>query len=234
MPTIVDQIPADAVMYLVNAIHFKADWAVPFETANTVKGVFHATGKDVEASFMNRSGKMQYLADGGLTGVLLPYVGDRFAFFAILPGEGVTPRDMLGKLDNARLSAFLKTLQANKANSTVDLALPKFETAYKDSLKNELVSMGMDLAFDDARADFSLMNEAHLRNLFIGDVLHKTFCRVDEKGTEAAAVTAVVIKTASMPVPGVQMKLDRPFLYGIVDLQTGVPMFVGILENPVG
>ena len=123
-------------------------------------------------------------------------------------------------------------MMAQKANFTVSLAMPKFESRYEDSLLNELNRLGMGIAFDPGRADFSQMNESHEKNLFISEVKHKTFVRVDEKGTEASAVTSVEIRTTSMPSSDKQLTLDRPFLYGIMDLKTGLPLFVGIMENP--
>jgi serpin B len=233
IPTIIEEIPDETVMYLVNAIHFKADWAEPFDANDTRERTFHVPGGNVEADFMHRGGPMQYLDGEDMQGVMLPYKGGRFAFFAILPDEGVTPRDLLAQYTDEQLQYYLTVLQTNKANFSVGLALPRFETAYKDSLKNELIAMGMGDAFDPAVADFSGIHQVLGTDLYIGDVLHKTFCRVDEKGTEAAAVTAVQIDLESMPVYDVEMTFDRPFLYGIVDLESSLPLFVGVLENPV-
>lgn len=233
IPSILDKIPADTVMYLVNAIHFKADWEEPFDANDTRARTFHAPGGDIETDFMHRGGSMQYLDGEDMRGILLPYAGGRFGFFALLPDEGVSPRDLLGRYTDAQLQDFLAVLQTNKANFSVGLALPVFETEYKDSLKNELIAMGMENAFDPAVADFSGIQQAMGRELYIGDVLHRTFCRVDEKGTEAAAATAVQIDKESMPSYDVEMTFDRPFLYGIADLASSLPMFIGILENPV-
>jgi serine protease inhibitor len=115
---------------------------------------------------------------------------------------------------------------------SVDLALPKFESSYEDSLVDDLSNLGMAIAFDPARADFSQMNDSHEKNLYIGEVKHKTFVRVDEKGTEAAAVTSVEMRVTSLPMSDKQIVFDRPFIYGILDVKTGVPLFVGILDNP--
>jgi Serine protease inhibitor len=91
---------------------------------------------------------------------------------------------------------------------------------------------GWGIAFDPGRADFSGMSERHAKDLFIGTVKHKTFVRVDEKGTEAAAVTSVGMRLTSLPLVERQLVFDRPFVYGIMDLKAGIPLFVGIMENP--
>jgi serine protease inhibitor len=92
--------------------------------------------------------------------------------------------------------------------------------------------MGMGIAFDPYNADFSQMNEEHTKNLHISEVKHKTFIRVDEKGTEASAATSVEIRETAMPLSDKEITFDRPFLYGIMDLQTGMPLFIGIMEDP--
>ncbi|MPN04033.1 hypothetical protein SDC9_151269 [bioreactor metagenome] len=90
----------------------------------------------------------------------------------------------------------------------------------------------MAAAFDPAAADFSRMSGSGVKELFISDVKHKTYCRVDEKGSEAAAVTSVEMKTTSIPINDIEITFDRPFVYGIVDMTTGAPLFLGIMENP--
>jgi len=112
----------------------------------------------------------------------------------------------------------------------IELSLPKFETSYEDSLKNELSKLGMEIAFQPYNADFSLMRQEN--DLYIGDVKQKTYIKVDEKGTEAAAVTSVEMELTSMPVELPKVVFDRPFVYGIIDVETGIPLFMGIMENP--
>lgn len=229
---IIDQIRPDAVMFLINAVYFKSDWKVPFDKSGTRNQVFHAPGGDVDTAFMHRIGTMAYLSGNEATGVMLPYDDGQFGFFALLPDKGVKPRDWLNKQNPATLFANIANLISQKKDLSIELALPKFETRYEDSLLNELTTLGMGIAFDPGKADFSRMNESHEKNLYIGDVKHKTFIRVDEKGTEAAAVTSVEIRMTAMPVSDKQLVFDQPFVYGILDLKTGLPLFIGILENP--
>jgi serpin B len=90
----------------------------------------------------------------------------------------------------------------------------------------------MGVAFDSGQADFSLMQTSRERNLYISAVQHKTFIRVDELGTEAAAVTSVEVSVTSMPISDEQMIFDRPFVYGIIDLESGLPIFLGVMNDP--
>lgn len=229
---IIESIRRDEVMFLVNAVYFKSDWQVPFEKNDTRKQVFHAPGKDVEVEFMHRTGRMTVMSGNGATGVALPYDDGQFGFFALLPDGQSSPREWLAKQDKASLFDDIAGMMGQKAGFTVELALPKFESSYEDTLEDELARLGMGIAFDPGRADFSGMSERHAKDLFIGTVRHKTFVRVDEKGTEAAAVTSVGMRLTGMPLIERQLVFDRPFLYGIMDMKAGIPLFVGIMENP--
>ncbi len=230
--SILDQIHPDAVLYLINAIYFKSDWQVPFEKNDTVDRTFHASDGDIETPFMHRVGSMGVFDAPGATGLVLPYDDGRFGYFALLPDEGLTPRAWLGQQDMATLFSDINSRIEKRTNEAVSLAMPKFESTFEDSLNDELAGLGLGIAFDAGQADFSRMNESHEKNLFIGEVRHKTFIRVDEKGTEAAAVTSVEMRMTAMPSVDRILTFDRPFLYGIMDLQTGLPLFIGILESP--
>ena len=224
----IDQIDPQVVMYLINAVYFKAEWLTAFDAKDTLARTFKAPDGEKSVKFMNRTGQMEYLTVQGGQGVRLPYKDGRYAFVAVLPDESTSPRDLAGSLTAAGWDAMLKAGQAVK----ISLSLPKYEVRYEDSLVNELKNLGMTVAFDPGQADFSLMNADRAKNLFISEVKHKTFCRVDELGTEAAAATSVEMRVTGMPVSDKTLIFDRPFLYGIVDTNTGLPLFLGILENP--
>ncbi|AFL98799.1 serine protease inhibitor [Desulfitobacterium dehalogenans ATCC 51507] len=225
---IIEKIDDDLMMYLINAIYFKGEWKDQFKAGSTYESTFSAPAGSVETPFMRRSGNMDYIQGKGATGVILPYTDERFAFVGILPGEGQSPRDFI----NTITAAEMLTLISTKKTKNIDLSLPKFESSYEDELQDELHALGMEIAFDPYRADFSLMNKAHTKDLFIGEVKHKTYIKVDEKGTEAAAVTGVGVSTTSMPIDLTQVVFDRPFVYAIIDWQTNSPLFVGIMEDP--
>ena len=231
IPKIVDKIPTSTVMYLINSVYFKSDWLTPFEKALTRKQTFNTPNGAITTEFMNRTDKIGYFSGNGAAGVTLPYENGKFAYFALLPDGQTTPREWLAQQEATALFSAITGMMAQKANFTVNLLMPRFEATYEDALNNELVTLGMGDAFDGGLADFSQLNAAHSKGLYISEVKHKTFIRVDEKGTEAAAVTSVAIDE-SMPEYDKELILDRPFIYGIVDLATGLPLFVGILENP--
>ena len=226
---IVDKIQADVVMYLINAVYFKSDWQVPFDANDTREMQFHSPKADVTAKFMNRSGHMQYIDKDGIKGVILPYDDGRFSFFALLPEEGKDVRVFIKEIDGEEIKNYMRS----KEEEYISISLPKFETRFEDSLKDELTKLGMGVAFDSSTADFSRMNAEHQKNLYISEVRHKTYCKVDELGTEASAVTSVEVTATSMPAsPDVRIVFDRPFVYGIVDTITEAPLFIGIMENP--
>ncbi len=225
---IVEEISDDLVMYLINAIYFNGDWKYEFSANKTHKGTFNTPNGKVETDFMNRRGNMDFLESDGVTGVILPYLDEQFAFVGLLPAEGETPRDLINNLTALDLLNLMK----NKEEKNIELSIPKFESSYEDSLKNELSNMGMKLSFQPYDADFSKMNESRSKDLFISEVKHKTYIRVDEKGTEAAAVTSIGVVATGMPLELPHLTFDRPFVYGIVDVTTGIPLFTGIMENP--
>lgn len=225
---IIEKINPAVVMYLINTIYFKSDWATKFEKQYTFENQFQApTGKRA-VQFMHRTGSMAYIDVDGQKGVLLPYADDQYAFFAVLPPEGQTPRELIEASSGQLLARLFESAQAKD----VELFLPQFETSYEDSLVDELKAMGMGVAFDSGAADFSLMNPDRARDLFISDVKHKTFCKINENGTEAAAATVVEISKTSVPSGDLKLEFNQPFLYGIVDTLTGVPVFIGVMEDP--
>jgi serpin B len=144
----------------------------------------------------------------------------------IVPDEGRFDEVESG-LDNGRVSAMLGSLQP----ASVMLDLPKFQFESKFSLRDQLMALGVKDAFDPATANFSGMTEKN--DLYIGAVVHKAFVAVDEKGTEAAAATAVIMDTASAPMFDVTLTIDRPFIFLIRDLPTGQILFIGRVLNPV-
>lgn len=225
---IIDQIDPDVVMYLMNAVYFKSDWETPFDAANTYEHPFEGTNGPVAAAFMYRIGHMDYIDTDGVQGIILPYEDARFQFIALLPGDGTDVRTLINGLNSETVNRYLQTVE----NGLVGLSLPKFETSYEASLKKDLTGMGMGAAFDPSQADFSRMNATQERNLYISEIRHKTFCRVDELGTEASAVTSIEMRVTSMLMPDILISFDQPFVYGIIDTITGAPLFLGLMENP--
>ena len=218
-------IDSDTRMVLANAIYFNAAWLNPFEKDQTHDGAFHLLGGgDVTVPMMNATEFFNHAQGAGYQAVELPYSGGELSMVILLPDEGKF-KDFEASLDAARVDDILKGLEGAQVN----LTMPKFKYDARLELADILSAMGMPIAFSEA-ADFSGMDGD--RKLFISDVYHKAFVAVDEAGTEAAAATAVVMKLTAMPAQPVEVKVDRPFLFLIRDIQTGAILFVGRVMNP--
>ncbi|MFN0147984.1 MAG: serpin family protein [Dehalococcoidia bacterium] len=214
-------------LVLANAVYFKADWTHPFTKDATQPGPFTTrTGTSVEVPMMRQQASFAYGRVGGVEAVELPYADGRASMVVLLPPAGGFDAFEAG-LDGAGVRALLSSLKP----ATVNLALPKFEFTAEFSLKEALEALGMKAAFEPERSDFSGMDGT--RELFVSGVFHKAFVRVDEKGTEAAAATAVVLTGTSAPLDVVQLTVDRPFVFLIRDTRTGAILFAGRVTNPV-
>lgn len=229
---IIDSISKDSAMFLINTLYFKADWLEPFEKNNTHKLDFATNNGKVNVNFLNGNIAGTYYEEAGAKIMALPYANKNFAYFAILPEESKTPRQWIADNTSKGTALDIAALIAKGKEVNISVSMPKFKAEYEDSLKEELIAMGMKDAFIEGKADFLLMSSDHETQLYIDDVKQKTFLAVDEKGTEAAAATVVGIKATSAPIQEYAMNLNRPFIYGIMDMKTGVPVFEGILENP--
>ena len=229
IPKILEEIPGNVVMYLINALAFDAKWEEIYKESNVWPDAFtRADGTKRNATFLYGE-ESRYLETEEATGFLKPYQGGRYAFLALLPREGLSPEDCLEALDGETLTELIR----NPQQETVFTALPKFETAYEAELSDVLKSLGMELPFDADRADFSGIGTSPAGNIYISRVLHKTFLAVDEAGTRAGAATAVEMPTKSAePVEVKRVYLDRPFVYMLVDCKTGLPLFIGTMTDP--
>ena len=223
---ILDKIPEDAVMYLVNALAFEGKWAEVYRASQVRENVFtteDGVQQDMELMY-SEEGK--YLEDENATGFLKYYAGGKYAFAALLPKEGIAVSDYVQNLTGEHLQSLLE----NARQVTVNAAIPKFETAFDGEMSDILKAMGMPDAFDGSLADFSKMATHTDGNLFISRVLHKTFISVAEQGTEAGAATAIEMIEGAAEEPDIKhVTLDRPFVYMILDCKTNIPVFMGTL-----
>lgn len=227
---ILDQIPPDAVMCLVNALAFDARWQEIYFENQVREGEFTQEDGSIKQVELMYSMENAYLEDGHGTGFLKYYADRKYAFAALLPEEGMALSDYLASLDGAKLHEMLK----NPVNAVVDAAIPKYESEYGIEMKNVLQSMGMTDAFDEERADLSGIGSSVNGQLYISKVLHKTFVAVDETGTKAGAATAVEMEDGGVAIEPQEIKtvyLDRPFLYMIIDCESGIPVFIGTVET---
>ncbi len=230
---LLDEVSPQMLMYVINTIAFKDDWKYQFSANDTRDGFFYRTEGPKQVPFMHQERTFSYYAGDNYQQIMLPYVQERFAFVAILPEEGLTLPSFLQEKGKPSLSDLMVRGIEQSEEVRVRLSLPKFESRYADSLVDELQQLGMRRAFTAGSADFSKMIHDGNLPIHIDEVLHKSFIRVDEVGTEAAAVTAVMMRMTSIaPRPAVEMRLDRPFLYAIVDLEEKIPLFMGVLDTP--
>jgi serpin B len=212
-------------LVLTNAIYFNAAWAMPFEPKLTEDGPFTlADGNQVTVPMMRQSESLGYAEGPGYQAVELPYDGRELSMVVLLPRPGEFA-SFERSLDAAQVETILKGLERNQ----VALVMPKWKFDSQFSLRDALVALGMRDAFTDA-ADFSGMTGS--RDLYIQAVVHKAFVSVDERGTEAAAATAVLMRLTAAPAQPVEVTVDRPFLFLIRDVQTGAILFVGRVMNP--
>ena len=187
IPEILDQIPPEAIMYLVNALAFEAEWSEIYEKHQVKDGEFtKEDGTKQDVKFMYGS-EGTYFEDEKATGFMKRYKGGKYAFVAMLPNEGVSVSEYIASLDGESLNALL----ANPQYGTVHTSIPKFETEYKVEMSEILQDMGMTEAFDMYNADFEGLGTSTGGNIYISRVLHKTFISVGEKGTKAGAATIV-------------------------------------------
>ncbi len=231
IPEILDKIPEDAVMYLVNALAFEAEWTEIYEEEQMREGKFRgADGKESTVDFMH-SVENVFLEDGGAVGFIKYFSGRKYAYAAILPEEGVTPEEYLSTLTGEKLAALL----ASPQYVSVYTAIPVYETEYSSELSSTLKEMGMPLAFDPTKADFSALGTSADGNISISRVLHRTFITVGPQGVKAGAATVVEMKDecADLIIDPKEVTLDRPFVYMLVNCETNIPFFIGI-ENSVG
>ena len=234
IPEIIDEIPDEAIMYLVNALAFDAKWADEYEEHQIREGRFtmeDGTRQDVD---MMHSEEYTYLEDDLATGFIKYYKDRKYAFVAMLPNEGVSVSQYVDSLTGEHLRELLN----NPQDLTVFASIPKFETEYDIEMSEVLQEMGMTDAFDWQVADFSRLGTYNVEgmNICINRVLHKTFISVSEQGTRAGAATAVemVAEGAMEIVEFKEVVLDRPFVYMLIDCETNLPFFIGTMMNVNG
>ena len=221
------EIDDDLMLILLNAVMFDAEWQSVYYTNNVRDGEFTDISGTVQNVDFMHSTEGRYLDDGMVTGFIKPYSGGAYSFAALLPNEGVSIEDYIGSLTGG---GFLETI-GSAQRATVIASMPKFEYEYEIKMNDALIALGIPDAFNDIKADFTKMGTSKDGNLFISLVLHKTFISVDELGTKAGAVTMVAAVPASAPNPEEQkvVRLDRPFVYAIIDNATNLPIFIGTL-----
>jgi len=229
IPTILDKAPKDVILYLVNAIYFKGTWLNEFKKTETHSADFNLQdGSKKTVQMMNRSAKMLHLQGDHFQAVMLPYKDNRLQMCIFLPSPQSNVTALIARFNDRNWQEWINKFSETQGK----LALPRFRVEYKAELGKVLSEAGMPCAFNDDCADFKNMID---QDVFISRVLHKTFLEVNERGTEAAAATAVEIMPRGIfvnPAPPFNMICDRPFIIAVRDQQTDTILFLGVIVDP--
>jgi serpin B len=232
---VLDRLDPDFAAVLLNTIYFKAAWASPFSKQATMEGVFNLSRvQQARVPTMRRLGRYALVTRQTHRAIRLPYAVRSLGMIIVLPNELEGLADVSRRLDGRELSEMLAALRMPQSQQMVDLALPRFKTAFKADLKQAFQQEGMSLAFSRDQADFSGMTGQPVaqRRLAIGQIKHAAVIDVAEEGTEAAAATAVVMGPTSAPRREVVFLVDRPFLFYLVDDANGAILFQGRINDP--
>jgi serpin B len=219
-------IPPEMVMYLINAIYFKGDWTYQFDKEKTREQPFYLENGEREmVDMMNQERDFNIYRSDKVQVIDLPYGDSLFSMTVLMPVNSETPLNnfIAENLTQQNFNAWISAL------SSIDspLQLPKFELEYEKKLNDILISMGMEDAFNGYKADLTGINPNP--GLYISEVKHKTYVKVDEEGTEAAAVTSVGIGVTSVPQ---SFSVNRPFIFVIREHNSGAILFMGKVNNP--
>jgi serpin B len=233
IPSIVGNLDNTTAIVLTDAVYFKGGWSFgPFAVANTRPRIFFLPGgKSVNTPMMEQQRTYVYLETTEFQAIRMPYGNGQFAMYVFLPRKKDGLRELLKSLDESHWTGWTKDFKEYEGT----IVMPKFKLSYGTDLKDALSAMGMEVAFDSAHADFSGMGIGCRGNggsPYISAVEHKTYVKVDEQGTEAAAATADFIELFSSKPKFGQMIVDHPFLFTIAEQETGAILFVGTVTDP--
>jgi len=225
IPGMIEQIDPMQIMFLANAVYFDGKWATKFDKKDNYFRDFAAPSGNVKTEFMQKKIKCRYFCDYGDNGIaaaILPYKGGEYSFAAIMPDDnfngwlnGFTAEDYFGIMNKTR-------------EDEIPVGLPKFEASFSYELTEALKMLGLAEAFDQHFADFTKVGTA-TDNIYLFDVPHKSYLKVDEEGSVAVAITM-----PSLWEKGISegVVFDKPFLYAIIENKTNLPIFMGIMNNP--
>ncbi len=209
-------------MVLTNAVYFLGQWKFPFaEEQTSDRNFYQLEGPSVAIPTMNLEKQLPYYSDENMAMVALPYSGNELDFLILLPHDKAGLSSLENHLTLAELQRNIEAMSPQK----VDIWLPRLDLEQSLNLTENLKQLGMKSAFEPGQADFSNLTDQP--GLFITSVVHKSYLKVDEQGTEAAAASGVTISVTSMPAPAIPFIADHAFMFLIRHQQTGCILFMG-------
>jgi serine protease inhibitor len=212
------------IMFLVNAVYFKAPWSRPFQPNGTVAAPFRRPdGSTVSAQIMNSDGPYNHIMNDRVHAVELLYADSAYSMVLVMPAQGTSLDAITSVLESGQWEGVMSGMRSNR----IMLRVPKFRFDYEKELTDPLTSLGMGIAFRPFQADFTKI--ANRDDIHISRVQHKSFIDVHELGTEAAAATAVGVGVTSLPP---ELTFDRPFFFAIRERSTGTLLFIGRITDP--
>ncbi|MCX6655099.1 MAG: serpin family protein [Candidatus Bathyarchaeota archaeon] len=226
---IIDNIDRGTLMFLISAIYFKGDWTKKFDESKTRQRSFYLqNGKKISVAMMSNIEKILYYSDDSVQVARLPYGRDKLAMYVLLPNEGVDLGSFIQTLEQEKLDRILARMKMIE----IELQLPKLKLEYgKKQLNGALIRLGMGVAFGES-ADLKGIASVDPENLSISFVDHKAVVEVNEKGTEAAAVTNIGIRSTQMLITTHRFVVNRPYLFVIRDDRSGSILFMGKILDP--
>jgi len=229
IPKVLDEISPDAVMFLMNALYFKGDWSYQFDKSLTSNRPFYmAEGNSVNVSTMNGEVGSKVASGINYKAIELPYGRTNFTMVVIVPNE--TLANFNTPFTAEMWNTITSTLDEQEEYGEMIVYMPKFKFSYEKQLNDQLQSMGMIDAFNPGLANLSGISDA---SIFVSFVKQNTFVEVDEKGTEAAAVTTIGVELSSAPPQPRQFIIDKPFIFAIRERTTNALLFIGQIVNPL-
>jgi len=229
IPKVLNEISAEAVMFIMNALYFKGDWSYQFDKDLTSDREFYTGGSgSVDISTMKGDVGSRVAYGTGYRAIEMPYGQTNFTMVVIVP-EG-TLTEFNASFDAQKWNTITSTIDNQEKFGELTVYMPKFKFSYEKYLNDQLQSMGMLDAFSPGLADLSGITDA---SIFVSFVKQNTFVEVDEEGTEAAAVTTIGIELTSLPPQPQEFKIDRPFVFAIRERTTNTLLFIGQVVNPL-
>jgi len=229
IPTILESLDAQSALVLVNALTFDGAWTKPVEDYVVKKKFFtNADGTESKVSMM-LTAENGYVQMAGGKGFLKSYEGGNYSFLGLLPPEGMTAEEYLSKIF-ADKKSLAEAIKERDYEPYLDVEFPEFKAEYGADMNELIQALGANKIFSDS-AEFGKMITEDSERIAVDQVVHKTMIDVNRKGTKAAAATAIAATEAGLAVVDpeiIEIHLNRPFVYGIIDMTTGLPVFLGV------